>query len=228
MEHSEQINELAAALAKAQSEIIGAAKSADNPFFKSKYADLAACWDACRGPLTKNGLCVIQTPSTSEEGAVVLTTMLAHQSGQWMRDSMACRPTKGDAQALGSVTTYLRRYGLAAIVGLAQVDDDGEAAVGRGDGKAAALMTPAKAKDEWNGPLNKTALKKKVHDLHTELQDARYKDRITALTDEYSEIIEQLKIDRPTWWEGEGDVEGLQTIMERLHTELPEYEEESA
>ena len=143
MQTSEQLNELASALSKAQGEITGALKSADNPFFKSKYADLAACWDAARGPLTANGLCVVQTPSTTEDGAVQVTTRLLHSSGQWIEDAMACRPAKADAQALGSITTYLRRYGFAAICGLAQVDDDGESAVDH-DGQNASKMTPAK------------------------------------------------------------------------------------
>ena len=67
MQTSEQINELAAALAKAQGEITGALKDSANPFFKSKYADLASCWDACRGPLSRNGLSVIQVGAVIED-----------------------------------------------------------------------------------------------------------------------------------------------------------------
>ena len=61
MNQSESIAALAAALSKAQASITGALKDSANPFFKSKYADLASCWDACRKPLTDNGLAVIQT-----------------------------------------------------------------------------------------------------------------------------------------------------------------------
>ena len=61
MQHSEHINELATALAKAQGEITGAKKDSENSFFSSKYADLAACWDACREPLSANGLSIVQT-----------------------------------------------------------------------------------------------------------------------------------------------------------------------
>lgn len=153
MHTSEQLDKLAAALSKAQGEVTGALKSADNPFFKSKYADLAACWDAARGPLSANGLSVAQTPSTTDDGAVCVTTRLMHSSGQWIEDTMACKPAKNDAQALGSVTTYLRRYGLAAIVGLAQVDDDGEAAVVHDEKTNNNEMTPvkktAKGKNEF-------------------------------------------------------------------------------
>jgi hypothetical protein len=68
MTTSESINEIAAALAKAQSEMGGAVKDSANPFFKSKYADLSSVWDACRGPLTKNGLSVVQFPKTEYTG----------------------------------------------------------------------------------------------------------------------------------------------------------------
>lgn len=127
---SEQINELAAALAKAQGEITGALKDSANPFYKSKYADLASVWDACKEPLSKNGLCVIQTPRITERGRVLVTT-LAHSSGQWISSELPINPVKDDPQGLGSAISYMRRYALTAIVGVAQIDDDGEKAMGR-------------------------------------------------------------------------------------------------
>src|SRR5487761_429352 len=130
MQMSEQINELAAALAKAQGEITGALKDSANPFFKSKYADLASCWDACRAALSKNGLSVTQFPTT-EATVTLLMTSLLHSSGQWMRSSLLVQPKDDTPQAMGSALTYARRYALTAIVGVAQVDDDGNAASGR-------------------------------------------------------------------------------------------------
>lgn len=130
MEQSENINELAAALAKAQGQITGALKDSSNPFFKSKYADLASCWDACRKPLSENGLAVIQ--STAEmDGHLYVVTTLAHASGQWMRGWLPVKTKDDSPQGQGSGLTYARRYALAAIVGLAQIDDDAEAAQGR-------------------------------------------------------------------------------------------------
>jgi hypothetical protein len=131
-EQSESINELATALAKAQGKITGALKDSANPFFKSKYADLAACWDSCRLPLSENGLSVIQVPAADEQG-VVLTTILAHASGQWIKSMLRMVPKDGSPQSVGSALTYARRYALAAMVGLAQVDDDGNAASGKGN-----------------------------------------------------------------------------------------------
>lgn len=129
-EMSPSIGALATALAAAQGEITGALKDSKNPFFKSSYADLASCWDACRAPLSKNKLAVIQTTSDSQEGVVVVTT-LAHASGEWMRGTLRMVPTKNDPQGIGSCITYARRYALAAIVGLAQIDDDANSASGK-------------------------------------------------------------------------------------------------
>lgn len=129
---SEEIGELAKALACMQGAMENAKKTCDNPFFKSKYADLATVWDVCREPLTKNGLSVVQMPgAVDEKGNVEIATMLLHSSGQWIRSTMSIKATKVDAQGIGSAITYGRRYALAAMVGLAQEDDDGESAVGR-------------------------------------------------------------------------------------------------
>ena len=145
MNKSEQIGDLAGALAKAQGEIKGAAKDSANPHFKSRYADLASVWDACRAALSKHGIAVVQMPSVAD-GKVAVTTLLTHSSGQWVEETVSVAPMKMDAQGLGSVVTYLRRYALAAAVGVAPDDDDGEAAVGRpaqnGHAKPRAPLTP--------------------------------------------------------------------------------------
>src|ERR1700690_3199314 len=113
MQTREPINELATALAKAQGEITGALKDSANPFFKSKYSDLASCWDACRAPLSKNGLAITQ-PAEVDETAVAITTTLWHASGQWIRSVLRLQPKDWSPQAVGSVITYGRRYGLTA------------------------------------------------------------------------------------------------------------------
>lgn len=131
MNTSEQINELATALAKAQGEITGALKESKNPFFKSSYADLASCWDACRGPLSKNGLAVIQVPQINATHGFLLLTRLMHASGQWMESELPVHPKDDSPQSMGSALTYARRYALTAMVGIAQIDDDGNAASGK-------------------------------------------------------------------------------------------------
>lgn len=127
---SESIKELAAALSKAQAEIKGAAKDSDNPFFKSRYADLSAVWDACREPLTKNGLAVSQFPS-ADGPKVTVETILMHESGEWISRDLTITAKEDSPQAIGSAVTYARRYALAAVAGVAPEDDDGEAAEGR-------------------------------------------------------------------------------------------------
>lgn len=135
MEKSEQINELAAALSKAQGAIKGALKDTANPFFKSRYADLSSVWDACRAQLSGNGLSVVQTPCQGEHG-VTVETVLLHSSGQWVGNKFTIPVAKEDAQAFGSAITYARRYALAALVGVAPEDDDGNAASGKSDAKS--------------------------------------------------------------------------------------------
>src|SRR5688572_33264995 len=103
MNMSENIGELADALAQAQGEITGALKDSKNPFFKSSYADLASCWDACRQPLTKHGLAVIQTTEVAQNGVdVLVVTTLAHESGEWIRGRLHMTPVKPDPQGIGS------------------------------------------------------------------------------------------------------------------------------
>ena len=128
MQTSDSVNELFSALAKAQGVMAGAKKDTSNPFFKSKYADLAAIWDACREALSANGLSVIQMTEPTLEGGVVVVTRLCHSSGQWVEGTLAMPVSKADAQGYGSSLTYCRRYALAAAVGVAPEDDDGNAA----------------------------------------------------------------------------------------------------
>lgn len=119
--------ELFAALAKAQGEIENASKNAANPHFRSKYADLAEVLNTIRPVFATNGLSLFQTPGYDGSMASV-TTVLAHSSGGYITSTASCVPAKSDAQGIGSATTYLRRYSAAAVAGIAQEDDDGNAA----------------------------------------------------------------------------------------------------
>lgn len=123
MKTSEQINELAMALAKAQGNMEAAKKDATNPFFKSKYATLDSIWSACREPLSSNGLAVIQSLG-GDSDHFYLETMLVHESGQYLSDTIPVTPAKDDIQGLGSALTYTRRYALASIVGITTDEDD--------------------------------------------------------------------------------------------------------
>jgi hypothetical protein len=128
MKTSETINKIAPALVAAQKAITFATKDAKNPHFKSTYADLPAVIDAIKPALNEQGIMFLQAPSPSEPGTLALTTRLVHSSGEWIEDTATVPLPKNDPQGYGSAMTYARRYALAAITGLYQDDDDGNAA----------------------------------------------------------------------------------------------------
>lgn len=130
---SQSVKELATALARAQGQIKSALKDSVNPLFRSKYADLAQTWDACREALSANNIAVIQFPIHSDDGRLHMETTLAHASGEWISREFSLPVAKQDAHGYGSAITYARRFCLAAAVGIvADEDDDGNAATARG------------------------------------------------------------------------------------------------
>jgi hypothetical protein len=176
---SADIGMLAEALSKAQGTMKAAKKDGVNPYFSSKYATMDAVWDTCREPLAANKLSVIQLLGNDGNDAT-LTTILAHASGQWVRSTIAVTPMRrksksegggfedaSDVQSIGGTLTYLRRYALAAIVGVVSDEDtDGEggrkaAESGRADsenaGEKAAVEIPDKTDD-----LTKKALSRAI------------------------------------------------------------------
>ena len=129
MNKSESIAELAAALAKAQGAMSPAKMDSTNPFLKNKYADLGSVIQAARKPLADNGLSFTQSPAVTD-GAVTVTTLLMHASGQWIESAITLPLDGGKglslAQSMGAIITYLRRYSLSAILGIyADEDNDG-------------------------------------------------------------------------------------------------------
>lgn len=152
---SEDIKEVATALAKAQGEMDNASKSSNNPFFGSRYADLAEVINVSRPALSKNGLAVTQG-TIPINGKSVLVTTVMHTSGQWLKSYDVIEPvpmkTKDEKgvtvyaitpQAKGSAMTYSRRYQYSGMVGVAQEDDDGNAASGQKGEKAPAQAAGA-------------------------------------------------------------------------------------
>ena len=129
MNKSESITQLAIALSLFQAEVEGAKKDSNNPYYKSKYADLESVIDAIKKSLNDNGIMFVQSFSPSDANRLSLTTRLMHESGEWIEDTLNMPLQKNDAQGYGSAATYSRRYALAAITGLYQADDDGNEAV---------------------------------------------------------------------------------------------------
>lgn len=214
MHRSDSINELAAALAKAQAKIKFASKESLNPHFRSKYADLSAVWDACREALSENGIAVTQVPTLGAEGGLYLTTTLMHASGQWISGEWPIRPVQDTPQGLGSATTYARRYSLAAMVGVAPADEDD-------DGNAASAPNGKPEPVKPKPPPGITALKNEMRSLRSRLDECQTPPDVDTVIDEYADIIARCKKDWPEAWYGDGkDIQGAEKYITELRTKL--------
>lgn len=131
IETSQNVSELFAAIHAAQGSMRGVMKDSRNPAFKSSYASLESVIDAARPALQSANLAFTQAPGALVDGAIEVTTMLMHTSGQWLRSTLHVPLQKRDPQGVGSAITYGCRYALMATLGLPPVDDDGEAAMDR-------------------------------------------------------------------------------------------------
>lgn len=126
MNCSASIGALAAALAKANLDLTNPAFDKKNSHFNNGYASLAAVLNAIRQPLARQGLSLVQMIST-QPGTVTITTSLLHASGEWLSSDVAVAvPNNATAQAVGSATTYMRRYSALSMCGIAGDDDDAE------------------------------------------------------------------------------------------------------
>lgn len=209
MNKSENISELAAALAKAQGIMRGALKDSDNPFFKSKYADLSSVVEAIREPFSSNGLSYIQTVEPSDKNEARVGTIILHSSGQWIDCGMVVVPvSKADAQGFGSAITYARRYSLSAAVGVAPEDDDGNAAAKaapkKQDKREIAPEPPPEAGGvEWSDE-DRSEAKRMIFDLADALSSKSVDD----------EAIQTIILDRS---KDIGDERGFENWKNRLH-----------
>tara|TARA_R100000789_G_scaffold91132_2_gene89003 strand:+ start:18 stop:608 length:591 start_codon:yes stop_codon:yes gene_type:complete len=192
MNKSGLAKELVTALVGFQSSISSVPKSTKG--YNYKYSDLATVWDNIRKPLADNGLAVVQTTRNLDDGTPVVITTLFHISGQFIEGELAIKPTKMDAQGVGSVISYARRYSLMSILGIAAAgeDDDGAKA-----SKPAKASQPAKdlAPKSWitkleakiiaaeNMDINVSGLTIDKHPTKQQIQDtaAKLEDRIEAL-----------------------------------------------
>lgn len=132
MKTSEQTDQILPKLANAIKELGGVKKSANNPFFKSKYADLNTHLDVAEASLDTQGLILLQPVSRDERGSFVETIILDPKSGQFVSSAMDLVLNKQSMQDMGSAVTYARRYTLGALLSMQALDDDGETAMGRG------------------------------------------------------------------------------------------------
>ncbi len=128
MNTSETVGEISLALVAANAKLQHALKDSTNPHFKSRFASLNAHLDTIKPVYAAKGLTFVQMPGFSDMGHATLTTRIIHESGEWIEGTAGSPLQKDDPQGVGSAITYLRRYSLAAIAGIGQDDDDGNAA----------------------------------------------------------------------------------------------------
>ena len=161
---SESLADFSKAFAMFQAEVINPLNSTVNNFFKNKYATLADVLNEVRPVLAKHGLSILQMPS-GNDGLVQLTTLIMHTSGEWIEtEPMTMRPEKGTPQGIGSCLTYLRRYSLSSILGVASEDDD--------DGNEASKPDNNKGKSpEPKKSAKKDTVKNELKELIAEIVD---------------------------------------------------------
>jgi hypothetical protein len=154
--HSDQINEITMAMSKVQGVMKPAVKDSKNPFFKSNYADITACMDACREPMTQNNLAIFQPTYYDEAGKIYILSILSHTtSGQFIKSYTPVLMQKVDCQSFGAALTYTRRYALSSLIGICTEDDDGNAASGKTVINAVQQPQPTKISKEQFTILSK-------------------------------------------------------------------------
>lgn len=169
IEHSQDITKLSEALNLAQGEMKGVAKDSRNPHFKNNYASLEAVIDTSKPVLNKHGLAFTQAPGALVDGAVEITTMLMHTSGQWLRSTLHMPVVKKDPQGVGSAITYGLRYSLMAVLGVPPTDDD--------DGERAMDRSPPRQEQRQQA---QPSIKKTVAAIKEELKKAKTVEDLKA------------------------------------------------
>ena len=191
MRTSEQIEEIAAALAKAQAEVKNPSFNRVNPHFKSKYADLGEVLSVVRPALSKHGIAIMQMTDVTDTG-IVLHTRLTHLSGQWIEGVYPVSQL-GTHQQMGAALTYAKRQALSAIVGVAGEDDtDGE------DTKDVSTTgvkpkATAQKKEVVTLPDEKSA--EMLHKMADELENCKTKQDLQAWATKWRDVKAQLTPD---------------------------------
>lgn len=191
---SESTKFVVTALAEFHKKEVSVPKTADNPFFKSKYADLWTIKFKCDPVLNELGLTIVQFPGISEDGESTLITRLCHTSGEFMEAETRLHLAKDDPQAQGSAITYMRRYAYCAVLGIvADPDDDAEKAMRRAPAKPRPVAQTELVNDEViptgfadneirrEGPPSTLASTKQVSYIRGLLRDGGYAEQDIAV-----------------------------------------------
>lgn len=182
---STETKDLYAALAKAQGEMGMASLNTQNPYFKTRYADLSEIVKVSRPALSKYALSVTQQIISKDDGGNVLVTTLAHSSGQYIESNMRIVPPKSDVQTLGSYITYLRRYSYAALVGIVTGDEDDDGEEVMADQRKAFAKGPAQVNYEPKKQPYETISRDQLVELELELAE---------FPDIAEEVLEKLQL----------------------------------
>ena len=186
MRTSEQIEEIAGALAKAQAEVKNPSFNRINPHFKSKYADLGEVLSAVRPALSKHGIAIMQMTDVTDTG-IVLHTRLTHTSGQWIEGVYPVSPM-GTHQQMGAALTYAKRQALSAIVGVAGEDDtDGEDTKDIDTKGVKPKSAPPKI-----ATLSAIESEKKFNEMKQELDECKSNEELMDWTEKWRPVTSQL------------------------------------
>jgi hypothetical protein len=208
------------ALAKAQGEMQNAILNKVNPHFKSKYADLPTIRDATIPTLAKHGLSVTQFTRIHESN-LVLVTRLAHSCGEFVEGEYPLPFQVDKPQAMGSAMTYARRYGLAAMCGIAAEEDD-DANAAQDEGKNA---PKTEAKAEIKNPPGISAFRNESREFYREMYACTDYDMYKAFvgTAQAKAFIAKAQKEFPNDWLGNGgDIAGIKADMQTFCDRLKE------
>jgi hypothetical protein len=212
MNLSENIAEFAKAFAAAQGMMRSASKDASNPFFKSSYSTLASVIEAIREPFASNGLSFSQPCKIKEDGSVIVETIIMHSSGQYIIGEITGKPVKNDPQAIGSLVSYLKRYLLQAMAGIASADDDAESAVER-------KPTPKIDSKEMQKKVINAIMKLTVGGKNLEQMERVKKELSFSNSAEIYEWSEDQCLDALTWIKNESDSMASALINSKRRTD---------
>jgi hypothetical protein len=224
MRTSEQINDLATALAAAQGEMNNAVYNRTNPHFRSKYADLASVRDATIPALSKHGLAIAQLTTFDGDGTFLLVTRLLHASGQWMESVQPLPMAIDKPQVMGSAQTYARRYAWASMTGIAAEEDDDANAAQADTGKFGAISvrkSSAKAKrdGDWERLQHEMADARSAVSLQR-LWDSYRQGEYQSWNEDWRREAEELFGKRMAEFSGRDELK--ETLEDSLEAELPE------
>lgn len=167
-----QLKNLISALVAFQGALVPPKKDTDNPYFKSKYADLAGVWESCRPLMLANGLALVQSPSTNGN-IVTVTGTLYHTSGESITSVLSGTAKDNTPQAIGSAITYFRRYQMCAVLGVAAEDDDGAAASGTDTTGKAKSLAQQKGPFSHGIPLAQHLAEQEAKKTSTDVEKAK-------------------------------------------------------